>query len=260
MDKIKCIGAILGDAIGSKFELSFNDKIYPLIEENKNFLSDDSMLTLATMDYLLHHKNNDIYAIYLKKWYKLYPNSKYGYSFKKWCESDSLRGYKSIGNGCLMRISPIVYFYDDLNIILIETRKNVEATHNEDESIISTKIFMELMYYAKNGKTKEFLKDYLKENYQIDVNKININKETVFAYQTLLNCLYFFFKTNNLKELIVELIKFNGDIDTNLAISLSLGEFYYKIDSSLLNSLFNKVIQNDQTILDLIKEFNEKIK
>ena len=57
--------------------------------------------------------------------------------------------------------------------------------------------------------------------------------------------------------MIENIITFNGDTDTILGITLSIGEFYYKIDKELIDNLFNKLIKKDKTIFNLIDEFNK---
>lgn len=258
--KYYCIGIFLGDSIGSLYEnkLCLNkEEIYPLFKEDLNSLSDDSILSLATIDYLLHSIIKDDYYLYLKKRYNLYPNSRYGLMFEKRSKSNKVDGYFSKGNGALMRISPIVYYFNDLETIKSETIKNVSTTHNSDEAILSSLIYVEVMFLLKNKHTKQDIKDYLKEKYQINPSKIKLNKDSLFAFDTLLNCLYFFFNSNDIKEIIENIITFNGDTDTILGITLTMGEFYYKIDKELIDILFNKLLKKDLIIFKLINEFNE---
>lgn len=260
MNNYKCIGTFLGDAIGSIYENKLflkKDDIYPLFKDNLNSLSDDSILTFATIDYLLNSSLKDDYYLYLKKRYKLYPFSRYGLMFEKWAESNKTEGYFSKGNGALMRISPIVYYYDDLNKMKEEVVKNVSSTHNSKEAITSSLIYIEIMYLLKNKFDKKYINNYLLVNYRIDITKIALNKNSVFAYDTLLNCLYFFFKSKNIIEIIENVISFNGDTDTILGITLTMGEFYYKIDKELVDTLFDKLIKKDTRIFNLIKEFNK---
>lgn len=258
MENIKCIGAILGDTIGSIYEnrIGFKEKIYPLFKDGKNSLSDDSILTLATMDYLLNSINKEDYYFYLKKWYNLYPNSRYGEMFTIWAKSDRKEGYNSKGNGALMRISPIVYYYDNLKEIKFETLKNVSTTHNSEEAITSSLIYVECLYFLKHKKDKEYIKEFLFKTYKINFDNIKVKNNSVFAFQTLLNSFYLFFNTNSLEELIENVILFNGDTDTILAITLSMGEFYYTIKKEMISHLFNDVIKKDQRIISLILEFN----
>lgn len=260
MENYKCIGIFLGDALGSLYEdkscLRKSD-IYPLFKGDLNSFSDDSILTLATIDYLLHSSLKNDYYLYLKKRYKLYPNSRYGLMFESWAKSSKKDGYFSKGNGSLMRISPIAYFYEDLNMMKNEVIKNVSTTHNSEEAISSSLIYIEVMYLLKNKYDKNYISHYLFTNYGVDISKIILRKDSVFAFDTLLNCLYFFFVNKNLKEMIENIITFNGDTDTILGITLSIGEFYYKIDKELIDNLFNKLIKKDKTIFNLIDEFNK---
>ena len=79
---MKCIGAILGDVIGVRFEHKRADSYHFELLTDESHYSDDTVMSIATMDYFLH-QTHDI-AYYYKKWAKRYPNAGYGYLFYHW--------------------------------------------------------------------------------------------------------------------------------------------------------------------------------
>jgi len=115
-------GAIIGDLVGSIYEYGQIKKISEIklgesLLNEKSFYSDDTILTIAILEAIL---NQNDYDVVLKKYVKNYldyhpdfePYFKSGFSpsFIKWAVGDE-QG-KSIGNGAMMRISPVGYLFD----------------------------------------------------------------------------------------------------------------------------------------------------
>lgn len=122
-------GSIIGDIAGSIYEYDeFNNSeksiinlekrqeiLYKkdLIEENC-FFSDDTILTIAILDSIL---NGISYSDKLKEYGLKYGKEKlnkpnyfeymFSSNFTQWCKGE--KEGNSIGNGCMMRIAPIVF-------------------------------------------------------------------------------------------------------------------------------------------------------
>lgn len=231
-------GAIIGDLAGSIYEYSQtkeikNIKVKNIIEKN-SFYSDDTILTIAIIDAIRNGKN---YDKYLREYIKKYSNYKPAFSpyFKsifspnliKWSNSD-IQG-KSIGNGAMMRISPVGYLFNTED----EVRKNaIEATipsHNSKEAIESATIIALMIFYFRNGLTKEEV--YKKLNINVRYNQFH--KFNCTCSETIQNCLYSLYISNNFNDAIKKTIEMGGDTDTNACIVGSLAEALYGIDNSL---------------------------
>ena len=261
MEKIYSIGSILGDVIGSKFENNTSNSDIQIDIDSD--LSDDSVLTFASMDYLLNHKKDKFkYAHYLKKWYKKYPDKNYGNFFKQWAISDSLKPYGSKGNGCLMRILPVEYYFKSLFFIKYYAKKMCKATHNNPESIKATKAFVEAMYYLKNGMKKSSVKQKIFKKYKFPIPEDSIKdyQYSQNAKETIIISFAIFFKYDSIDEMIKTIISLNGDCDTILAVTLSLCEFAYEFNEKIINNLFKFVLSKYQEMIDLLLIFNESIK
>jgi ADP-ribosylglycohydrolase len=98
------IGAICGDIIGAPYErYHIKTTEFPLFSPFSKY-TDDTVLTVATMDALLHRSD---FACTYRKWYAAYPYAGYGGVFRKWCNNESSKPYNSCGNGSAMRVSPV---------------------------------------------------------------------------------------------------------------------------------------------------------
>ena len=97
-------GAILGDIIGSVYEArNIKKKSFELLTDRNRF-TDDSVLTIATMEKLITGKDySDVY----REFAKLYPRRGYGGRFRIWVNDSTMGPYNSFGNGSAMRVSPI---------------------------------------------------------------------------------------------------------------------------------------------------------
>ena len=112
-------GAIIGDIAGSIYE--YNQlkeikkiKINEIIPEN-GFFSDDTILTVAVADAIQHGGDYEKYLrLYGKKYENYRPNhepyfkTSFSPGFIKWINGE--KEGNSIGNGALMRISPVGFF------------------------------------------------------------------------------------------------------------------------------------------------------
>ena len=114
------LGAIAGDVIGSIYEVNnIKSKDFELFAQNSRF-TDDSVLTIATMDSIINGKTfNDSY----KHWFRKYTNAGFGGSFRRWGLSDSVNPYNSYGNGSAMRVSPIGFYYNTIEEVLVRQKK-----------------------------------------------------------------------------------------------------------------------------------------
>ena len=111
------IGAVIGDIAGSRFEFvkGFPKKTFKLFGADSTF-TDDSVLTIAIADALLHHKS---FAEALWTWGKKYPSAGFGHSFKGWLkEKDWNIQNNSAGNGSGMRISAVGFCGKSLEEVL----------------------------------------------------------------------------------------------------------------------------------------------
>ena len=134
MNKTVCplYGALGGDIIGSCYEWhNVKTKDFPLFSRWSKY-TDDSVLTIATADALLHHLS---YTEAYHKWGNRYPHAGYGGSFRRWLASSDPQPYNSWGNGSAMRISPVGFFAKSEDEVLKEAKSSAEVTHNHPEGI-----------------------------------------------------------------------------------------------------------------------------
>ena len=114
------IGSIIGDIVGSVFEHR-NRKTtdFKLFNFGARY-TDDTVLTIAIADAILHDLP---YDLALREWGQKYPGRGYGNHFDTWLYSEDPRPYNSWGNGSAMRVSPVGFAFDNMELVLKEAKK-----------------------------------------------------------------------------------------------------------------------------------------
>ena len=162
------LGALVGDIVGSVFERApHKSKEFDFISEKSRF-TDDSVLTLATADAILHGYG---YMEVFKYWGRCYPNAGYGDKFFRWCLSDEKEQGESFGNGSAMRVSPVAWAFDTLDEVLAEAKKSAEPSHNHPEGIKGASAVAAAIFLARTGKSKDEIKEYVEKEFGYDLSR-----------------------------------------------------------------------------------------
>ena len=161
------LGAIAGDIIGSRFEHDgIKSKDFELFNHQSVF-TDDTVHTIALADSLLHKIP---YQEKLREYFHYYPNAGYGSRFRRWARSPQPKPYGRYGNGSAMRVSPVAWFYEDLDTVLKEARHSAEITHNHPEGIKGAQAVAASVFMARTGSSKTEIKSYVEELFKYDLS------------------------------------------------------------------------------------------
>ena len=148
-------GAIAGDVIGSVHEFAGQKKYdFPLFVSKSHF-TDDSLLTIAVADAILHRRS---YLECIREYALRYPHSGFGGYFRRWMHSDDPRPYNSFGNGSAMRVSAVGWAFDTLEEVLSEAERSAAVTHNHPEGIKGAQATALCIYLARMGGSREEIK------------------------------------------------------------------------------------------------------
>ena len=240
------LGAIIGDLAGSVYEYdqikkAHEIKIEKIIEDNA-FFSDDSILTMAILDAILSNKDyGGKLKEYAKKYEKYLPDCKpyfntvFSPGFSKWANGDYIGN--SMGNGAMMRVSPVGYLFDSKEEVLENARLATIPSHNDEVSIKCAQTIALIIYYFKKG----YSKNKVIEMMNLTIKKPVIDKFNYTCKDTIDLCLYSIFTSNSFKESIQIAISFGGDTDTNACIVASVCEALYGIDDDLIKLALEKL-------------------
>ena len=254
------LGAITGDIIGSVFEWQNVKNVNFELFRCESTFTDDSILTVATMSALLNQNN---YAETYHFFGNEYFNKGYGPSFYSWLKSSDLKPYNSWGNGSAMRVSPIGWFCDTLDDIIIEAKKSAEVTHNHPEGIKGAQATASAIYLARIGKTKKQIKEFIETTFLYDLDRKidNIRPDYEFDVScqgSVPEAIIAFLESTDYENAIRLAISLGGDSDTIACITGGIAEAYYlSIPEYIVNNVAN--ILDDQ-LMKIVNEFSVKYK
>lgn len=276
------IGAICGDVLGSVFEID-SDKAKDAetkhleIEQDMSY-TDDTVLTLGVAKWLMEDKKHgkDTLIDIIKDLGSKYKQPTFSKEFKKWVKSDSREPYASSEDGCAMRVSPIGYYAETIEECLELAKISAEVTHNGEEGIRGAQAVAAAIFYYRNGKTKEEIKQLITDMFPMyDLNrkiddirpgyKFEVDCDKVVPESIL--C---FLEGNNYEETVKLAISLGGDADTMGAISggiaaarMEVSEEYAKYALGLLPPELKDICDDfyrkfkDKTIVDDLAEEEE---
>lgn len=255
------IGAIIGDVVGSRFEFNnIKTKDFELVTDGSRF-TDDSVMTVAVADVLINGNphNRDEVIDTLKKWGKKYPNAGYGGHFYMWVLGKDREPYYSYGNGSAMRVSAAGWVGSSEKEVIDLASLVTEVTHNHPEGMKGAIVTALSVYYARIGKSKEFLRKYMESEYP-EIKKLDYEelKRTYghgpeICQVTLPQALYCFLISTSFEDCLRTTISIGGDCDTTAAISCAIAEAFYKeIPASLFEAVRKKLTPEMLAVLDKI--------
>ncbi len=172
------LGAIIGDIVGSIYEFAnIKTKDFPLFG-NGCYYTDDSILAIATADWLLH--GGDVARYYFEYATKYRnPMGGYGSGFFNWVNEGEygtgLYPYYSCGNGSAMRIAPVgwlksnIPFYGEKYIMKM-AQESAECTHNHPEGIKGAQATALCIYLARNGKPVSEIRKRIEKEFVYDLS------------------------------------------------------------------------------------------
>lgn len=256
---IEELGSLIGDINGSKYEFNnVKSKGFALFDDEMR-LTDDSVLTTATMKALLN--SNSFKESYIEA-YKKRPDVGYGYRFASWAESNEHEPYNSLGNGSAMRVSPVAYVAKDLDDCLRLAKLSAEVTHNHPEGIKGAQATAAAVYLAIHGSSKEQIKQYIADNYYpniIDMTYESLKKDFKFdptCPGTVPQAITVFLESTSFEACIRSAVYLGGDCDTVAAIACSIAAPYYKDPMCSLETIKRYLTEDD---IAAIEEFGKMV-
>jgi len=232
-------GAIIGDLAGSTYEYEQTKqvksiKVDKIIEDN-SFYSDDTILTIAIADAILHNRDYEKYLRYYIQKYQTYkPNfspyfkTPFSPSLIKWGNENNIG--TSIGNGAMMRISPVGFMFDEEKDVVENARLATIPSHNSEEAISCATRIALIIFYLRRG----YSLDEIYNNLSIELKFKPFTNFNTTCNETIDNCLYVLYNSNSFEDAIRKIISLGGDTDTNACIVGSMAEALYGISDELI--------------------------
>lgn len=268
----RSIGAIVGDIAGSRHEFNnTKSKQFELLADNC-YITDDSVLTIATMKALLDGGTAEHFArsyrtiatsnIFTKDLRGKSYGTGYGARFFKWLMTKDGQPYESFGNGAPMRVSPVAWFYDDLDEVERAAEISASVSHNHPEGIKGAKSVAGAILLARMGKDKPSIKKYVEQRYGYDLNFTldeirDTYQHSEASQDTVPQAIIAFLEGRDFEDVIRNAVSIGGDSDTISAIASSIAEGFYSIPDDIHQRTLRYIPEH---LLTIVTSFNEAIR
>lgn len=251
------IGAIAGDIIGSIYEWhNVKTTDFPLFTNLSDF-TDDSVLTLATMDAI---NSSGCYEDNYLEFGKRYEGRGYGGGFAAWLRDPDRKPYNSWGNGSAMRVSPIGWAFDSLAKTLEEAKFSAECTHNHPEGIKGAQAVAGSIFLARTGKSKADIKNFVESTFGYNLNRTidEIRPDYKFhvsCMKSVPEAIIAFLESKDFENAIRLGISLGGDSDTIACITGGISEAFYGEVPMGIKELVKKLLPWE--LLDIVISFSK---
>ena len=223
------LGAIVGDVAGSAYEFHPADRYdFDLFPKGTDF-TDDTVLTLATADALVHGLE---YGEAYRNWGRRFPGRGYGGRFSAWLGREDLGPYNSLGNGSAMRVSPVGWAFRTLEKTLEEARRTALPTHDHPEGIKGAQAVAGAIFLARTGATREEIRSWVTAAFGYDVSRRVIDIRPTYGFDetcpgSVPEALCAFFDSSDSESAVRLAVWLRGDADTQACIAGAVAEAFY---------------------------------
>ena len=245
------LGAIIGDTVGSVYEFdNIKTTQFPLFDPRSSY-TDDSILTMAVAQWLLtdpQHGMDTLETIFLD-FAKKYPCPMGGYGGGFYCwlfhpedlgeygsrdfKPGTRHPYNSFGNGAAMRCSANGWMFDNLDKTERVAGLSAAITHNHPEGIKGAQSTAAAIFMARNGKSKDEIKEYISTKYGYNLNRTCDEIRAVYDWDsscqgTVPEAMVAFLDSTDFESAIRLAVSLGGDSDTLACITGGIAEAFYK--------------------------------
>ena len=261
------LGAIIGDIVGSVYEFSnIKTTNFPLFGDKSSF-TDDTVMTVAVAEALMEGGKPENYVAAMKKYGRLYPNSKfypnagYGGRFSSWLASEDTEPYNSYGNGSAMRVSPVAWYYGTLELAEEGAKVSAAVTHNHPEGVKGAQATAAAIFLARSGKSKDAIRDYIEGKYGYNLRRTLDEIRPVYQFNescqaTVPEAIIAWLESTDFEDAIRNAISLGGDSDTLAAITGSIAEADYGIPEEIKAQALSML---DDTLSSVLKGWDIKM-
>ena len=228
MENKLILGAIAGDIIGSIYEFNSTKNVDFLLLSESSVYTDDTVMTVANADWLL---SGDALKGVMLDYGNRYAAG-YGGWFFSWLWSENPQPYNSWGNGSAMRVSPVGWAFETLEETLEAAKKSAEVTHDHPEGIKGAQATAACIYWARKGKTKQQIKEYVESLFGYDLSRTCDEIRPTYEFEpscqkTVPESIIAFLESTDYESAVRLAVSLGGDADTMGSITGGIAEAFY---------------------------------
>lgn len=265
MGKVKMLGALAGDIIGSPYEF-YNTKStdFELFTKWTKF-TDDSVMTLAVAKWLMEDDEHSPWHLIkcMQELGRRYPRAGYGGNFNCWLRQENPQPYKSWGNGAGMRVSPVGLYAKTLDEALNLAEITASVSHNHPEGIRGAQAIATSVYLCKEGQSKQEIKDYVEEKFGYNLSRTIDEIRPNYAFDvscqgSVPEAIIAFLEGNSFEEVIRLAVSIGGDSDTIGCMAGAIAACRYPIPDDIAEKCDSYLTEDLRDIKDRFCNFIAK--
>ncbi len=253
------IGAIAGDVIGSFYERNnIKTTEFNLFGPIADF-TDDTVLTMAVADCLLHQKD---FSKTIWEYGRKYPGRGFGGRFKNWLKTENPEPYNSFGNGSAMRVSPVGFAFDTLEEVMESAKQSAEVTHNHPEGIKGAQALAVAILLARKGNSKEEVRGFITKNFEYDLDfTLDAIRPTykfdVTCQGSVPQAIVAFLESTDYENAVRLAISIGGDSDTIACMAGGIAAAYYGgVPTEIVDFVIARL---PKEFIELLNKFEENM-
>ena len=158
-----------------------------------------------------------------------------------------------------MRVSAAGWLYNSIEKTREVARATANVTHNHPEGIKGAEATASAIYMARNGSSKEEIKEYIEREFRYDLDR-SLDKirpgyhmdET--CQKTVPEAIIAFLEARDFEDAIRNAVSLGGDTDTLGAITGSIAEAFYGIPAVLIAECRSRIDEGLMT--EVLEEFD----
>ncbi|NCQ51461.1 hypothetical protein GW796_06120 [archaeon] len=277
--------AIIGDIIGSTFEVeNHRSKYFEFFRKDARF-TDDTVCTVAVASILLkldemppksegsYYLNHDWISDELRIWCCTHLNRGFGSMFYQWIANGTNKPYGSYGNGALMRISPVALFAVKKNweinkaVEIALDITNISHNHKDAQNAVAcyTTMLFNLLKIKDKSVSVDKKKEYIKlalEMFGFSTPKtiqeymISLNFDLTCETSLLVACAGIL-EAESYEDVFSLVVSAGGDTDTYCAIAGPLAESIWGLESEYLKYIKPYFREYDNQLLVVMNKLYE---
>ena len=184
-----------------------------------------------------------------------YSRKGYGGRFRKWLVDPNRKPYGSYGNGSGMRVSPVGWMFDSME----ETRKYAKlsavVTHDHPEGIKGAEATAAIIYMARNGSSKDEIKDYVIREFGYDLSRTCDEIRPKYHHvescqETVPEAITAFLEGKDFEDVIRTAVSLGGDCDTLTCIAGGMAEAFYGVPEEFKEECRKRLSEDILEVLD----------
>lgn len=240
MKKIKMLGALVSDMIGSVYEFhNTKSTDFDLFSIESRF-TDDTVMTLAVAKWLTEDEAHTIHYLIccMQELGQHHPAAGYGGRFMRWLFMENPQPYNSWGNGAGMRVSPVGLYAKTLDEALALAALTASVSHNHPKGVKGAQAIATSVFLCRTGKSKQEIKEYVEQTFGYDLNRTIADIRPIYEFTessqaSVPEAIIAFLEGNSFEEVIRLAVSIGGDSDTIACMAGAIAACMYPIPDEI---------------------------